>query len=378
MTATEPAPVPGNQFEAGDFLADCKPTDLVYFLLNVGDGDAQVLLLPEQNRTRRAIVVDIAKSKKTLDLFEALAAAPRPLIDPAGGPELIPLLIATHPHEDHIAGIAKFLEERPGQVDEVWEPGYFYPGPGFNEMMKAIERSEVRHLQPTSGTARFIGPVKVTVLAPGIGLRNRFDSYGVDPNNASISIKVEYPMNRWVQRDGDRAAVSLPKPLTLVLGADAQTLSWAQVQVDFPQLGPSKSAVTTALRKARGVEPLKAHLFKVSHHGSKHGISLELVELIDPKLSLVSSELAGSKYGFPHRVALEQIREAREPTTTKRTKHSEDWKLGLHYTCGSDGDGDPLGSIAVVLSETGAKRNVWRFGDLPGEKLDLTKARRFK
>jgi beta-lactamase superfamily II metal-dependent hydrolase len=372
---TELTPVPAGHFAAADFLKACKPDDLVYFLLNVGDGDAQVLLLPEDaSGSRQAIVVDVAKAKKTLALFDALfSTGPKPLLTER--PDLIALLVATHPHEDHVAGIPKLLEKHP--VEEIWEPGYYYAGPGFFEMMKAIERSDLRHLQPTSGLVRYIGPVKLTALSPGIGLRNRFDSYGVDTNNSSIAMKVEYPMNRYIQRNGDRSAVKLPKPVRLILGADSQTLSWAQVQIDFPQLGPDTSAVATALRKANGVEPLKADVFKISHHGSKHGISLELLELIEPRLSLVSSDLTGSNYGFPHQVALEQIREALEATTTSGAKHSPDWELGLHYTCGTDSEKAELGSIALVLPKSGRGRSIWRFGDSPAEAVDLTKARRF-
>lgn len=371
------SPVPAELLSEGDFRKDCKADDLIYFLLNVGDGDAQVLLLPE-DRTglRQAVVVDIARSGKVLDLFEALAAGPAPLL--VDRPDLIPLLVATHPHEDHVAGIAAFLKREHERIEEVWEPGYYHPAAGFIEMMGEIEddQKKLRHLQPTSGLVRYIGPVKITALSPGIGLRNRFDSYGIDVNNASIALKIEYPMNRYIERAGARAAVKLPKPLTLILGADSQTLSWAQVQIDFPQLGPDSSAVSNALRKARGVEPLKAHVFKVSHHGSKHGISLELIELIDPSLTLVSSDHEGSRHGFPHRVTLEQIREALHATTSSGDDHDPDWELGLHYTCGSDAKARPLGSIGLVLSKSGRKRNVWRFGDAPGEAVDLAKARR--
>lgn len=346
-------PVPADRLLAGDFREDCAADDLVYFLLNVGDGDSQVLLLPEHAPgKRRAIVVDVAKAKKTLDLFDALAAEPKPLLP--NQPDLVPLLVVTHAHEDHVAGIPKFLEKKP--AEELWEPGFYSPGPGFFSVMKAIEVTNTRHLQPTSGLVRYIGPVKLTVLSPAIGLRNRFDSYGIDANDSSIAMKVEYPMNRYVERNGDRSAVKLPKPVRLILGADSQTLSWAHVHIDFPQLEPNTSAVASALRKANGVDPLNADVFKISHHGSKHGISLELVELIKPALSLISSDLAGSSYGFPHEVALDQIREALEATTTSGAQHSPDWELGLHYTCGSDTGGAALGSIALVLSKTGRKK----------------------
>lgn len=372
MTALDRVPV--GRLASGDFLKDCAPDDLVYFLLNVGDGDSQVLLLPEDKPgSRRAVVIDIAKAGKTLDLFKALAAGPKPLLPDR--PDLVALVVATHPHEDHVGGIPTFLEKK--QVEEIWEPGYYHPGPGFFDTMAAIERLGVRHLQPTSGLVRYIGPVKLTVLSPGIGLRNRFDSYGIDPNNASIAVKVEYPMNRYLQRNGDRSAVKLPRPVRLILGADSQTLSWAQVQVDFPQLEPNASAVAEALRKANGVDPLNADVFKISHHGSKHGISLELVELIAPSISLVSSNLEGSSHGFPHLVALEQIREAVETTTSSGKEHSPDFDLGLHYTCASDSKGAELGSIALVLSKTGRKKSVWRFGDSPSKSVDLAKARRF-
>jgi hypothetical protein len=371
---TELKPVPSSRFSTDSFLADCDPDDLVYFLLNVGDGDSQVLLLPEDAPgQRRAIVVDAANSRKTLSLFETLAKGPKPLLPDRD--DLIALLVATHPHEDHVKGIPKLFKEK--EPEEFWDPGYFYPGPGFFSMMKAVEESETRHLQPTSGLVRFLGAVKVTVLSPGIGLRNRFDSYGIDTNNASIALKIEYPMNRYVERNGDRSAVKLPRPVRLILGADSQTLSWAQVQIDFPQLESNGSAVATALRKANGVDPLKADVFKISHHGSKHGISLELVELVKPKISLISSEHEGSQYGFPHEVALEQIREALEATTTNGKTHSDDCDLGLHYTCGVDSGGATLGSIALVLSKTGRKKHVWRFGDAPKEGVDLNQARLF-
>ena len=91
-------------------------------------------------------------------------------------------------------------------------------------------------------------------------------------------------------------------------------------------------------------------MLKVSHHASKHGVNLELVERIDPALTLVSSVAGGGSYRFPHTVTQELIREAIDPTTTSGDPHPKDWELGIFYTSDTtDLGGTRLGSFAVVI-----------------------------
>jgi hypothetical protein len=270
----------------------------------------------------------------------------------------------------------RFLDRFRGVISEVWEPGYFHTIQSYHEMMRALEDHKVRLTQPTSGTTRFIGETKVTVLTPGIGLRNRFDTYGVNVNNASLSLKLEFPASRVEQRDKERR---LMRPVTrsLILGADAQTLAWAQAAVDFPQLGPDRTLVAKVMDKAQGASPLRADVFKVPHHGSKHGLNLELVEEMHPKLALLSSVSGRGKYNFPHSVTVEALREALDPIAsnprkTRRTDHD----IGIHYTGAIDSVGNTLGTIALVMGPKG-KRRLWRFGDSRDQNVDLGKGRRF-
>jgi beta-lactamase superfamily II metal-dependent hydrolase len=371
----EPSPVPSDHFTEEDFLADVAPEDLVYFLVNVGDGDAQLLVLPaERDGRRRAIVVDVGLRRKLPALVESLLQAQ--LL--AGREDLFPLVVGTHPHEDHIAGMPEFLDRYGAFVREYWEPGYYHPSPSYMETMRALEEHPgIQHSQPTSGLTRFVGPVRVIVLAPTISLRNRFDSYGVTINNASIALKVEFPASRVEQRGSDRHYIRIRRTQGLVLGADAQTLSWGQVMSDFPELRPSESPVAKQLRMALGSDPLRAQVFKVPHHASKHGVNLELVELIKPSLSLISCAAGGGRYHFPHTVAQESVREALESIATTGATHRPDHDLGIHYTGSTDTDGRLLGSIAVVISPSGRKRSLWRFGDRPDEPVPIGSGRLF-
>lgn len=372
-----PAPqtIPSARLASGDFLAACDKKDLVYFLLNVGDGDTQLVLLPaSRDGTRQAIVVDVATERKLPDLLEKLAATPLlPQRD-----HLFALVVATHPHADHIGGMAELLDRFHAHIWEFWDPGFYHPSPPYIEMMRVLESRGILQSQPAAGMSRFIDNVLVQVLSPAIGLRNRFDTYGVDINNASIALKIEFPATRVAEGDADRRYLPLRgKTQALVLGADAQTTSWSHVLVDFPELHADGTPVSRALRVALGSNPLSAKVFKVPHHGSKHGVNLELTEQIRPSLSLFSSVGGMGKYGFPHLIAQESVREAIEATTSGQTR-STDYDLGLQYTGARDDAGRALGSIALVLSPSGRKREVWRFGDEPKQLVDLGGARRFE
>jgi hypothetical protein len=371
--------------QPGGFLEACRPTDLVYFALNVGDGDTQLLLLPEDpDGERRCVVVDCIRAKKLFALLEVLTDEDTGLIAPVE--PLLALVVATHPHDDHISGMEVLLG-RFGQkhVREFWEPGYYHPSAAYLGMMRELEDLDVLHLQPAAGTTRYLGQVRFTVLAPGIVLRNQFDSYGVDINNASIALKVEFPAVRTVERPKKRSLLRRASTQTLILGADAQTRSWAQVLVDFPQLGPHDTEVTKALRGAGGYEPLAADVFKVPHHGSKHGLNLELVEQVMPAVSIVSSVHDAGKYGFPHAVTQAALREALDPISSKPpgSDHRSDAELGILYTSSSeqtDGKPDPskpLGTVALLVG-AGGRREVWRFGDAATDEIDLSTGRRMR
>jgi hypothetical protein len=363
--------------DPGDFRADVEDQDLVYFLLNVGDGDMQVLLLPmRHDGGRSALIIDVQNAAKLDSLLDDLMA--HQLLRPAISPDrMFPLVCATHPHHDHIAGMATFLDTWREHIGEFWEPGYRHSSASFFEMMNSVEVGQISHAQPTSGFTKYLGLVRLTVLTPAIGLRNRFDTYGVDINDASIALKIDFPASRVEQQAGTRKLHDR-RLRKLILGADALMLSWAQALIDWPELHPDNSPIAKALAKAQGASPLKADLFKIPHHASKHGISVELLEQIDPRLSLLSCGVGGGRFNFPHDVALDSIREARARIATKPGAiYPADYVLGIHSTGDRDQAGDRLGSIAVVIGPKKRKWHVWRFRDGPLDPIRLRDSWRY-
>jgi hypothetical protein len=90
----------------------------------------------------------------------------------------------------------------------------------------------------------------------------------------------------------------------------------------------------------------------------------------------VSSTADGDRFHFPHMVAQELLREARDPLAgsgTARVRSDPD--LGIFYTSDEEDTGTRLGSMAVVMGRGVA--TLWRFGDDTGDDVDLTQGRRF-
>jgi hypothetical protein len=291
-------------------------------------------------------------------------------------PGSIALVVGTHPHLDHIGGLAEVLNEFRGVVAEFWDPGYFHTIHAYHDLMREVElQPHLLYAQPTSGFRRWLGDVLVTTLSPGIHLRNRYDTYGVEINDSSISLRFDWPASRVVQAHGERRVVQ-PRTSSIILGADAQTLSWSHVLVDFPYLAESTSTAARAIKAAMGGDPLRADVLKVSHHGSKHGVNLELVKRIDPSVTLISSVRTGGSHGFPHTVAQELIREALDPVADSGGAHKDDWAIGIFYT--GDIEEDPisprtLGSIALAMGR--GQTRLYRFNDEAGDNIDLRAAR---
>jgi beta-lactamase superfamily II metal-dependent hydrolase len=392
ISLADPEAAPGALVNA--IAAD--PDALVYFLLNVGDGDTQLLLLPpdSNDHVRRLVIVDVATPGKLPKLLDALHQAlvnGDNLIEPPGSDRQIRLLVATHPHFDHIGGMTDLINRYndpnpavPPCIDQFWEPGFFFPSPPFHNLMATLESSpRIRRLQPTAGTTMTLDTVRLTVIGPSVGLRTRFDTYGVEINNSSITLMVEYPASQlFAQRADSRQDRRVaPKPSRrLLLGGDAQFASWAQTTVDFPDLQQTQNAtLAKELRAARGKDYLAADLIKISHHASKHGVNLELLERVSASIALVSSVAGGGKYGFPHLLAIEAAREARQATTTKGTPRKTDQELGIQLTGSRLDSGKPAGSIAVLISRaSGRPLRLFRFGDTPASPIDLAAAREVK
>ena len=376
-----PLPIPAARHAADDFRASIQPHHLVYFLCNVGDGDSQVILLPEDTAGRRRIVVvDVATTGKVPPLIGeletvGLLAPAQP--DPNGSPDgSIALVVATHPHSDHIGGMSELLATQVDRIAEFWDPGYFHTTQGYHQMMAAVEANPpLAYAQPTAGYRRWIGPALVTVLSPAVWLRNRFDTYGTQINDSSISLRVEFPAARVIQRGDGRELVYAQNTMALILGADAQPHSRSNVLTDFPELHPSGSAAAKAIKAATGSDQLRARVLKVSHHGSKNGVNLELVTRINPALTLISNAVP-STHGFPHGVAQELIREAVEAqASSPNAVRSLDCDLGIFYTSDRDDNGALLGSMAVVMGR--GRATLWRFGDREDQAIDLSTARRW-
>ncbi len=377
-----------------------RADDLVVYVLNVGDGDAIVIQFRESDGERPYAVVDSNNGGKSLALLNDLGA------------QKLRFVCATHPHIDHFRGLRRILVHFEGRVREFWDSGFRYTAETYKELIKEIGRQAsagmLQLVRPTAGYEHLVGQARVTVLSPSIALRNRFDTYGVDINNASIVIRLEYPVpdpmldfaaptDRGLAPAGDRrdevhpdgGAEAVPQETrtrAVILGGDAQTDAWGQVEIDFPQLLRDERAWTRAIGGGNGRQPLLCDVLKVSHHASKHGVNLELLERMGdarsgsgrgPKYMLVSCD-QDSDHGFPHVVTQSIMREVRDPQAKGGRPHRSDDALGIHYTSqlmGGDSPA-PAGSVAAVLAADGGVPVLYRFGDGVRDPVDLAAARR--
>ncbi len=297
-----------------------KPDELVIHFLNVAFGDNIVVELPAGSNGQRSYgLVDCRDSAKTKDYLGKL------MHNAGVGPSRLAFVCATHPHYDHISGIPAIINS-PYCPHEFWDSGFRHNSSTYSRILEGVIAENIRMVRVSSGMEWYFHQIRITALSPSITLRNRFATYGVDMNNASIVLRIEnnkenvitmqsreYEGNKSLEaeREAGRAVV--------ILTGDAEFDSWSHVCQEFPKVERSSSHKTLVKKM---VNYLSGAVVKVAHHGSMHSTPLDVYEKIGPRLAVISTKqeesskrLENSPLGqikrelFPHQSAAMSLEE---------------------------------------------------------------------
>jgi beta-lactamase superfamily II metal-dependent hydrolase len=347
-----------------------KPEDLVIHILNVGFGDNIVIEFPTDRAGLRSYaMVDCRNSGKTRSYLQKLMA-----LRPAQSN--LRFICATHPHLDHVSGIRPLLNDARYRPAEFWDSGFRHNSSTYLRILESLMEHGIRMLRVSAGMEWYYGQVQITALAPSVALRNKYATYGVDMNNASIVLRLEHhtedvlavrsreytgtASQEWL-RDAGRSVV--------ILGADAEFDNWAQVANDFPRL--ERTSEHNPLVK-KMINYLGCSVVKVSHHGSMHSTPLDVYEKMGPELAIISNEQQVSTATIGSRTLTRDLFPHESATIALEESGAEIVTTDGSYESSTGEDGQPRvperahpGSVVIVVPPGGTPRFVKLDDDRP-------------
>ncbi len=261
--------VVGTKVENGpeDDTATGKNGIMVAEFLDVGQGDCSLFILPD-NKT---VLIDAANKNDGGKIADYLTSK---------GIKRIDYLIATHPHADHIGGMAEVINKM--EIGRIFAPKLSRKDipttKCYENFLKAIKGKNLKIDSAVSGTVLFKGEgYKAECFAPNSG---EYDSL----NNYSVIAKISF---------GSTAFLTV---------GDAEVLSESEV-----------------LAKKFDV---KSDVLKVGHHGSSTSSSERFLNAVNPQYAVISCG-AQNSYGHPHAKtikALESLRGLKKYFRTDKDK----------------------------------------------------------
>jgi competence protein ComEC len=179
----------------------------------------------------------------------------------------IDAVILSHPHEDHVAGLARLLDRY--QVRRVFEPGMRGPGPGYAAWLARLA---------SAGSPMRLG------LAAG-------DRLAVD----DIDLRVLWPVRGRVPIVPPDGGTGINNVSVVLLGAVGD--------YRFLLAGDVEEAIDPSLLAERLP---RLDLLKVAHHGSRTATTQAFVDAVRPRIAIASAG-TGNPYGHPARATLERL-----------------------------------------------------------------------
>lgn len=262
-----------------------EPNDAIETLTEQTSTDAEVSTLEEQGEPSGSVTVtpsgelvahfiDVGQGDAILIEAPGYAA----LID--GGPgaagqavcgyikeqgiKSIDLVIATHPHEDHIGGLVDVLKEFP--VKEVIDPAVIHTTKTYEDFLTIIDERDIKFTEGRADLTRDLGgTATLQILHPG-------SPSSSDLNNASIVTRIFFG------------------------------------KTSFLFTGDAESAAENEII-GRGYD-LNSTILKVGHHGSKTSTTQAFLTAVDPQVAVVMCG-DGNSYGHPHAETLAKLHDSK-------------------------------------------------------------------
>ena len=225
-------------------------------MLDVGQGDSLLIQTDGKN-----ILVDTGKIEQRSKLVEKLKKY---------GVSTIDLLIATHPHEDHIGGIQAVLDNF--IVKEIYDSGAKSSSKLYANYLKKVKDKKIKFVVPKEGEVLAINDsVKLEFLTR---LKNQPQELIEDVNNNSIVFRL------------------VSSNFTMLFTGDIEK----QVEKILVEQQQDK---------------LKSDILKAPHHGSKTSSSKDFLKAVAAKDVLISAA-QNNEYKHPHQEVVNRYKSLKE------------------------------------------------------------------
>lgn len=217
--------------------------ELKVHFLDVGQGDSCFIELPNQE----TMLIDAGESEYGDSIVTYIYGQ---------GYDTLDYVVATHPHADHIGGMADVLNTF--NIKNFYATAFTTTAQTYERMLNAVESSGAKVHEVMAGSVILAEPqLLVEVVAP--------KTLGDNSNNSSIVIKLTYGENKFL------------------FTGDAEKSEEDDIWTN-----------------------IKCDVLKVGHHGSATSSSANFLKKVDPTYAVISCGM-GNKYGHPTDEVLERL-----------------------------------------------------------------------